>query len=111
MVDHTANARLTLSDMPDIKEAEVWARKLTSHSSLAFADPLTAAGYKEIPVSYLVCEKDLVVTPAAQRKMIADLEQETGVKIDVTSIQAGHAINITAIEQLTEWVTGLADKA
>jgi hypothetical protein len=37
------------------------------HSSTCFANELTYAGYKDVPVSYFFCEDDLCVLPEVQQ--------------------------------------------
>lgn len=43
--------------------------------------------------------------------MIEMVERESGNKVDVTRIQAGHAPNVTAVEELVDWIVGMAEKA
>lgn len=107
----TANAlRLLLPSLPK-EEGEAWAGMMTAHSAVSFGDPLTYAGYKDVPVSYLVCEEDSVIPAGSQNRMINLVEQEGGRKVDVTRIPAGHAPNITATEAVVDWITHVAKKA
>lgn len=84
---------------------------MTAHSAASFGDPLTYAGYKDVPVSYLLCEEDLVIPEGNQSRMINLIEQEGSRKVDVTRIPAGHAPNITATQAVVDWITHVAKKA
>ncbi|KAI1371173.1 hypothetical protein F4677DRAFT_320785 [Hypoxylon crocopeplum] len=53
----TLTAEVVFSDLP-LEEGEYWGRKLVKHSTASFASNLTYAGYKDVPVSYLVAEGD-----------------------------------------------------
>lgn len=71
---------------------------------------LTHAGYKQVPVSYLVCEDDQVILAERQRGFIELIETESGNKVDVTSVQAGHCPPITATQEVVDWIVHMAAK-
>lgn len=52
--------------------------------------PLTYAGYKHIPCSYIFTKLDRVNAPAAQRSFIGLVEKESGSKVDVYEYAVGH---------------------
>lgn len=81
------------------------------HSSLSFAGELTNAGYKDIPVSYLLCERDLCITAPMQRAGIELIENVSGKKVDITSIDAGHCPMASQEEKVTAWVLDVVRKA
>lgn len=83
---------------------------MTAHSAASFGDALTYAGYNDVPVSYLVCEEDLVIPGGSQSRMIDLVEQESSRKVDVTRISAGHAPNVTATQELVDWIIYVAKK-
>ncbi|KAF8198351.1 Alpha/Beta hydrolase protein [Mycena galopus ATCC 62051] len=56
------------------------------------APKLTYTAYKDIPVSYLLCEEGKGVTPELQKKFIADIESDGG-KVDRHPVKADHMIN------------------
>jgi len=101
------SAALCFSDIPQ-EEGELWAEKFGCHSSASFANELTYAGYKDVPVSYLLCEDDLVVPAKNQREEIALIEKESGNMVDVTSIKAGHCPNVSMPETVINWIALLA---
>lgn len=43
--------------------------------------------------------------------MIELVERESGSKVDVTRIKAGHAPNVTAVEEVADWIVGMAEMA
>jgi len=73
---------------------------------IACADsPLTNAGYKYHPVSYIFCEKDIVVPIAAQEAMVA----ASGVHFTSARIQSGHAPVINKPEEVLNAVKKLLE--
>lgn len=91
-------------------EGEAWARKLAKHSSASFASPLTYAGFKDVPVSYLLCEEDLAIPAEIQRAGIDMIERESGNKVDVTSIKADHVAPLSSLDDVVEWVVRVAQR-
>lgn len=101
---------LMLSDLP-LEEAEAWADRMSTHSSTSFANELTYAGYKDVPVSYLICERDVIIPPERQRGMIEMIERVSGNKVDVSTIQSGHCVNITELAKWVDWIVEVAEKS
>jgi hypothetical protein len=108
-VDPELAAQYSFSDLP-LEEAVAWNSKFALHSAVSFINPLTHAGYKDVPVSYLICEEDRVVTPEIQRQEIEMIEKETGNKVDVTSIKAGHCPTASVNDQVVDWLLKVAQK-
>lgn len=100
--------RLLVPGLPQA-DGEAWAGKMTAHSAASFGDALTYAGYKDVPVSYLICEEDPVIPAGSQSRMIGLVEQESGRKVDVTRLPAGHAPNITATQAVVDWIIHVAN--
>lgn len=90
--DIHGSSKVNFSDLP-VSEALEWAKLMPEHSSLSFSGELTYAGYKHIPVSYLLCEAEIVVPPKLQQSMIEMIITEAGVKVDVHTIPSGHCPN------------------
>ena len=95
--------------MPKNK-GEFWAAKLAKHSSISFANPLTYAGFKDVPVSYLLCENDRAIAPQVQKAGIDMIEKESGNKIDVTSIPGDHVAPLSSKTEVVEWIVGVAER-
>ncbi|KAJ6510643.1 Alpha/beta hydrolase fold-1 [Mycena sanguinolenta] len=78
------------------KEGLSWASQMPNHSAISFAQKLTYAAYKDIPVSYLFCERYRCITPKKQTQVIAAMESQMGGKtVDRHSVQADHGINVS----------------
>lgn len=91
-------------------EGELWAAKLVKHSSMSFRDPLTYAGFKDVPVSYLLCEDDRAISPQCQRAGIEMIEKESGNKVDVTSIRGDHVAPLSSQNEVVDWIVGVAER-
>ncbi|KAI6085212.1 Alpha/beta hydrolase fold-1 [Hypoxylon rubiginosum] len=102
-------AAISFSDMPQ-EEGEHWARKLAYHSAASFAGPLTYPGFKDVPVSYLLCLDDLSIPAEIQKSGIDMIERETGRKVAVTSIEASHVAPLSHPEEVAKWIVQLADR-
>ena len=83
------------------------ALQLPHHSAISFHGAVSQAAYESIPVSYVVCEKDLIITPETQRRFIRTIE-ESGREVDVHSLDCGHCPNWSMPERLVEVVVGIA---
>ena len=94
-----------------LEEGTAWVKKFPKHTAISFENPLTYAGYKEIPCSYLLCEQDLCIPATTQRAGIDMIEKESGRKVDVTSINADHIPTITSKKDAVDWMIGLGAKA
>jgi hypothetical protein len=92
------------------EEGLKWGKELVKHLAASFGNPLTYAGYKDLPVSYLVYENDLSITAKTQRAQIGRIERESGNKVDVTSIQAGHVPPNSAPKDVVRWIIRLGAK-
>src|SRR5687767_14873503 len=99
--------RVTFSDVQPRELAQKWADRIERHSSAAFASNLTYAGYKDVPVSWLFLEEDRQISPAVQQKGIDLIERESGAKVDVTSVNAGHCPQIMALDDVLTWIEKL----
>ncbi|KIY03429.1 uncharacterized protein Z520_00120 [Fonsecaea multimorphosa CBS 102226] len=100
---------IVFSDLPK-EEGEAWARKFPRHSALSFVGELTHAGYKDIPVSYLLCENDKCIPANVQRNGIDLIEKESGRKVDVTSIKADHCPMAGQPKAVADWILTVAAK-
>lgn len=111
MVHHKpeSTAAICFSSIP-LEESTAWVKKFAKHSAVSFENPLTYAGYENIPCSYLLCEQDLCIPARVQKEGIETIERESGRKVDVTSINADHVPNWTSPQEMIDWVVGLGDK-
>ncbi|KAI1276062.1 Alpha/beta hydrolase fold-1 [Xylaria sp. FL0933] len=95
------------SDLPK-EQGQYWFTQFALHSAVSFTNTITHAGYKDAPVSYLLCEDDLIIPADVQRKEIEMIEAETGSKVDVTSIKAGHCPHLSVLDKVVDWFLHLA---
>lgn len=83
---------------PDLapEEALSWAFKMREHAAASFREPLTYGAYKDIPISYLVCEEEKGDGVEMQNRVIARMESEMGGRtVDRHVVQCGHCINVS----------------
>jgi hypothetical protein len=103
-------APLVYSDLP-LEEGIKWISKMEEHSSGSFDGKLTYPAYKHIPVTYLVCEGDKVITPDLQRQMVEVARKEEKADIDVMFCSAGHGVNISMPEAVVEVIRKVAGES
>ncbi|KAJ7719923.1 Alpha/beta hydrolase fold-1, partial [Mycena metata] len=90
ITDPVKAAAIALSDLSP-EEGLVWAKKLTQHSAVSFAQPLTYAAYQDIPASWMFLEQDKYIPPERQNKMIANMETVMGGrKVERLPVDVGH---------------------
>ncbi|KAH7392295.1 Alpha/beta hydrolase fold-1 [Phaeosphaeria sp. MPI-PUGE-AT-0046c] len=78
------------------------AQKLPHHSTVSFTAPTTQIAYDKVPVSYILTERDLVVSPEYQEKYIKNIQDAQGKTIDVVRKPWGHCPNWSRPEELAE---------
>lgn len=61
-------------------------------------------------MSYLLCEEDQLIPPKNQRDGIEIIEKASGNKVDVTVVKVGHCPNITAEQEVVDWIVQEAGK-
>jgi pimeloyl-ACP methyl ester carboxylesterase len=104
VLDKTSIAAGTFNDLPP-EEAQKLSPQFLSHSHQSFLDPLTYAGYKDVPVAYLLTEKDLILTPELQQSMIDNVEKELGRQIPVYKYDVGHGPHLSAPDSVLEAIS------
>ncbi|KAI1330797.1 Alpha/beta hydrolase fold-1 [Xylariaceae sp. FL0255] len=109
MVDLEHTVRNVFSDIP-YDQARQLADIFSPHSARSLGDTITYAGYKEVPVSFLLCEDDQTVSPETQKRGIAIIEEESQNKVDVTSIKSGHGPNASNPDKVVDWIVGMTEK-
>ncbi|PYH92589.1 alpha/beta-hydrolase [Aspergillus ellipticus CBS 707.79] len=105
--DITATAAACFSDMPPAEGLE-WMHRFTRHSASSMVAPLTYAGYKDVPVSYLLCAGDLIIPAGVQQKRIDMIARESGREVDVTVIPTGHVPIASAPDLVVDWIVKVA---
>ncbi|EXJ69546.1 uncharacterized protein A1O5_07582 [Cladophialophora psammophila CBS 110553] len=103
-------AQATFPDL-ELDKAVAVVKHMTRHSAVSFAGEITHAGYKHVPVSYIVCENDMIIPPEMQRGYIEKIQRESGRDVDVHTLNTGHAPNTTAPDQLANVIVRIAAAA
>jgi len=98
------------NDFASWEEAYEYALKLPHHSAASFQDEVSKVAYKSNPVTYILAEKDLLITPDIQRRFIGVIEEAKGKKIDVINIDSGHCPTWSQPDRLVEIIVGEAEK-
>ncbi|ETI20245.1 hypothetical protein G647_08279 [Cladophialophora carrionii CBS 160.54] len=94
-------AKATFPDYPlDLALSQV--RAMGRHSNASFTSKVTYEGWRDVAVSWILCERDLIIPPAVQRGYIDRIGQESGREVDLHVLDAGHCPNVTAPEALAE---------
>ncbi|KAH7408156.1 Alpha/beta hydrolase fold-1 [Phaeosphaeria sp. MPI-PUGE-AT-0046c] len=78
------------------------------HSGASFLEPVTQVGYLDIPVSYIFCEKDLVVNPEKQQGFVDVVQEATGKDVHVVKLDSGHCPNWSMPEKLGDVIAEMA---
>lgn len=97
------------NDLP-IADQQDWHAKLQSHSYATIWAKATAASWRVVDTSYLLCEDDIAITAQGQQAMI-DGVKEGGGEIEVTRIKAGHSPFLSRIDETVEWIVGVCKAA
>ncbi|GAD96254.1 hypothetical protein FG03116.1 [Paecilomyces variotii No. 5] len=92
-----------IGDVP-FEQALKVTEKMPHHSAVSFSGLLTHAGYKWVPVVYILCEKDKVVPPEYQRGFIEVLREGTNKPVPTISLDSNHCPNISMPEELANVV-------
>ncbi|KAF2030062.1 alpha/beta-hydrolase [Setomelanomma holmii] len=109
-IDPVGMAFVACNDLPwDLAYENVL--NFSHHSGPSFLEKVTQVAYKDVPVSYILCEDDLIVNPEAQKGFIKVIEEESGRKVDVVGLKAGHCPNWSMPEKLGDVIVAEAEKA
>lgn len=76
----------------------------TRQSARAFEERLTFAGYRGIPVTYMVTGADRTVPPALQERFIGVVEAEAGRAVDVVRYAVDHCPAVTGPDAVVDCV-------
>lgn len=98
------------SDMPE-SEHKAASSALSCHSHISFENPLTYGGYKHIPSTYIITDKDLIVKPEKQHKMVdhANESLPDGAKIKkIVFAGSGHVPMISRPTELVDTIVEIA---
>lgn len=111
--DPTASVAACFNSIPQEQGLREFHSAIGTHSSGAFAAQLQYSGYKDVPVSWFLCEHDKCVTPEVQEAAISVIEESwvgterEGEKVDVTRVGCDHFPTVSAQAELRSWFEGL----
>ena len=90
------------------ERALAWVRAAPKHSKISFASKVTHTAYRDIPSSYIFCERDQILTPTLQKEYIQNIETISGNAVDVHKLDDNHVPNLTSPENLAEVIIKIA---
>lgn len=102
-------AGAVINDMP-WEEAYRLCLQFPHHSAISMKGRTTQAAYVKIPVSYIITEKDMIISPELQEGFIKNIEEGSGKKPDVYRFGSGHCPNFSMPEKLVEVLVECAEK-
>ncbi|MFI9719791.1 alpha/beta hydrolase [Streptomyces sp. NPDC052396] len=82
------------SDVPE-EEAERAVRRLTRQSLRSFCEPVTAAGWRDVPSTYVLCDRDRAFAPQDQERLAARAQS-------VHRLPSGHSPFLSMPERLAD---------
>ena len=94
-------ARSAFPELPFERAFEI-VKSMGRQSVLSFEGKVTYAGYRHVPVSWIFCENDAIISPTLQREYIQRIEEESGKRIDLHTLASGHSPNVTVPDKLAE---------
>ncbi|KUL84131.1 hypothetical protein ZTR_07198 [Talaromyces verruculosus] len=102
--DPSAAVQNLYNDFPDDQDPETWASKLRPQSAASFDGSLTYPAYRDIPTTYLLCEKDRSIPVEIQQVFVRNCDGD----IRLGSCQAGHSPMITMPSLVAETIVTAA---
>lgn len=97
----TAPGHVFYNDIGDETEVQGLAARLRPQSMASFTDEVTAAGWHDIPTTYVVCSDDNAIAPEAQEQMAERADQ-------VETLSTSHSPMLSAPHELVMHLTGIA---
>lgn len=105
--------RFSFSDLPR-EEALPFARMAQDMSAVSQVDPLTWAGYADIPSTYIVATRDQALSVDRQRACVEVLREcapeGAAPPPEVLEIESGHAPNASRPEELARMLKGILER-
>ncbi|KAF2125813.1 alpha/beta-hydrolase [Dothidotthia symphoricarpi CBS 119687] len=97
------------NDLPTWEEAYELASLLPHHSAASFTEAVTRVAYESIPASYILCERDFIISPELQEGFIGVL-REGGREVGVVRLDAGHCANWSRVGEVVGGILGEAGR-
>lgn len=81
-----------------MEEALLWQSRQSLQSAICYTGKCVYGAYRDIPVTYIFCSKDEVLTPEFQEGRIELLRKEAK-ELDVVRMDTGHCPNVSKLEE------------
>lgn len=102
IVENTAE--ILYHDLPD-DEAKDWASKTLHQAPKALDFPLTNEAYRNVPTSYMICERDRGLNGDFQRMFAASAGS------NILSMDCGHSPMLSHTSEFVEMIDGVVKSA
>ncbi|KAF2688409.1 alpha/beta-hydrolase [Lentithecium fluviatile CBS 122367] len=99
-------ANVFYNDLSQEQQQE-WYAKTKHHTFATKQAKATAASWKEIPTSYLLCEDDLAI-PAFAQEAMTGMVRDMGGEIEVERIKSGHSPFLSRPGEVVGWLRRVA---
>ncbi len=97
----TSPEHVFYNDIGDEAEVLALAARLRPQSMASFTDEVTAAGWHDIPTTYVVCDDDNAIAPDAQEQMAERADE-------VETLSTSHSPMLSAPHEFATLITGIA---
>jgi pimeloyl-ACP methyl ester carboxylesterase len=94
----------------DVSEPDKYVKMLKPHSYRTFASKLTHVGWKHIPSTYLLCEKDEAIPIQVQKNMVEGAQQ-AGANMKTEWVDASHSPFISIPEEMAKSIRRAAGES
>ncbi|KAJ9602328.1 hypothetical protein H2200_013183 [Cladophialophora chaetospira] len=102
------SAQKVFSDLP-LEEALLWQSRQSLQSAICYTGKCVYDAYRHIPITYIICTQDEVLTPEFQEGRVEFLRKEAK-ELDVVRMETGHCPNISALEETARVIVGAIEK-
>ncbi|KAF3491060.1 uncharacterized protein GIQ15_00577 [Arthroderma uncinatum] len=89
LISATSPIPMFYNDLPD-EEAEYWVKQMVVHPHSAQSTPVGNEAFRELPVTYIICENDKGILPEVQQMMV-DKIKAVGVNVRVERCTGSHS--------------------
>ena len=106
--DHIQSIPFDFNDL-SAEEGLALAKMMQQQSTASFSERATYAGYNDVDVHYIRCEKDMCLPQEAQERILGIIEQSSGKAPTVHRIASGHFPTHSRPEELAEMIKDIVD--
>ena len=102
------SAQLVFSDLP-LHDALLWQSRQSLQSAICYTGKCRYGAYRHIPVTYIVCTQDEVLTLEFQLGRVEFLKQG-GRDVEVVRMECGHCPNVSRVGETASVIVGAIEK-